>query len=174
MPIGYSPPAVPAGIGAGAIAGIAAGVAVVLAIAGLAIWFLIRKRRVAAAAGKEEEDKRPEDSQRSYHDTRDKDSPLMGFKSELPADNAIQPKELDTTRSSEKCAPSPSPSELQGSPRQPSVPSSGRVTSRDSRATATIPELPGSEVGISELPGSRMSAKGAVGLGMTQEQTNGQ
>lgn len=134
----------------------------------------MRKRKAAAAAGKEEKDKTADVSQRSYQDTRDKDSPLLGFKSELPADSPVQPKELETPQSSEKRALSPSPSELQGSPRQPSELSSGRVTSWDSRTTAPISELPGDEVRISELPGSRMSAKGGLGLGLIQERTNEQ
>ncbi|MCJ1405767.1 hypothetical protein MMC11_008997 [Xylographa trunciseda] len=156
LPVGYSPDK---GLSAGVIAGIVVGIVAILSIAAaLTAWFFIRKRRRAANA------ERSADAAAATAPpmTDAKDSPQMGFKSELPTDNAVLPKELE---SPDPRTLSPSSSELASSPKQPSELNSDRITSWDSRTTATIHELPAEEVGTAELSSSRLSVQG---LGLVQ------
>ncbi|MCJ1384446.1 hypothetical protein MMC17_007562 [Xylographa soralifera] len=162
LPVGYSPAN---GLGAGAIAGIVVGVVVILALAAIAAWFFLRKRRRAINAKKRADDAAAALSAAPMTDA--KDSPLMGYKQELPADSAIQPKELESPNARTL---SPTPSELAGSPKQPSELGSDRITSWDSRTTATIHELPAEDVGAAELPSSRLSVQG---LGLVRLQDGG-
>ncbi|MCJ1395711.1 hypothetical protein MMC18_008597 [Xylographa bjoerkii] len=157
LPVGYSPAK---GLSAGAIAGIVVGIAAILSIAAITTWFFIQKRRRAANA-KTTADAATALTVSSPPITDAKDSPQMGFKSELPANNTVQPKELE---SPEARTLSPTPSELAGSPKQPSELGSERITSWDSR-TATIHELPAENIRAAELPSSRLSVQG---LGLVQ------
>ena len=159
LPVGYSPAQ---GLSAGAIAGIVVGIVVTLSVLAFTAWFFVRKRRKAADVKAKADAARAAATSASLA-VDAKDSPQMGFKPELPADNAVQPKELE---SPEVRTLSPSPSELAGSPKLPASPGqpselgSDRVTSWDSRTVGAIHELPAEDVAAAELPSSRLSVQG--------------
>ena len=146
---------------AGEITGIVVSIVVISIIIAITTLYFLRKRRRAARARITVDIVAAEVLAQQYTDP--KDSPQMGFKSELPTDNPAQPKEISADSTP---ALSSGPSELAASPMQLSELSTDRITSWDSSTTAAMHELPTNEVQAAELHTSRPRY---AGLGIVQE-----
>ena len=151
----------PQAMSAGEITGIVVGIVLVSVIVAIATLYALRRHRKAAQVRIAADMVAAEASDQHYPDS--KDTPQMGFKSELPTDNAVQPKEMSAESTP---ALSPGPSELGSSPMQPSELSTDRITSWNSRTTAAIHELPTNDIQAAELYSPRPEH---AGLGIVQE-----
>ena len=131
---------------AGEIASIVVSTVIVSIIVTITTLFFLRKWKRAALARIAAD--RVAAEALAQPNTESKDSSQMDFKSELPTENAVQPKEMSAESTP---ALSPGLSEMAASPKQPSELSTDRITSWDSRTTAATYELPANEIQAAEL-----------------------